>query len=135
MAVTTQAMSTLISLDDTRCRIARWRETRAHRHAPMPAVLWEAAVSAAQQHGLYPTARALRVDYGALRKHVDLADPSRTLPAPTFLELVPGRPLPSAEAVGYVIEIDGVGDTRRMRVSGAASGDLLALARLMWGAV
>jgi len=132
MVTTTQALSKSISVDDTRRRIERWRETRSHRHAPMPAVLWDAAVSAARQHGLYRAARAVRVDYGALKRHLETADPDQTLAATTFIELVPGRPMRSADAVGCVIEIEGVGGTKRMRLSGIAPGDLLTLAQMAW---
>src|SRR5450759_4465634 len=52
MATTTRAISKSISLDDTRRRIERWRETRSHRHAPMPSVLWDAAATAASQSTL-----------------------------------------------------------------------------------
>ena len=132
MATTTQAISKSISLDDTRRRIERWRETRSHRHVPMPSVLWDAAVAAARQHGLYPTARAVRVDYGALKQHMETGDPDQALTATTFLELVPGRPMRPADAVGCVIEIEGVGGTKRMRLSGVAPGDLLTLVRMAW---
>jgi len=132
MATTTRAISKSISLDDTRRRIERWRETRSHRHAPMPSVLWDAAVAAARHHGLYPTARAVRVDYGALKQHMETGDPDQALTATTFLELVPGRPMRPADAVGCVIEIEGVGGTKRIRLSGVAPGDLLTLARMAW---
>ena len=59
--------STSIGLEQTRRRITRWRGTRTHRGAPMPAVLWAAAIALARQHGLYTTARALRVDYVTIR--------------------------------------------------------------------
>ena len=132
MAAATQALSKSISLDETRRRIERWRETRSHRHAPMPAVLWDAAVSAARQHGLYRTARAVRVDYGALKQHMETADSDQALAATTFIELVPGRPMRPADAGGCVMEIEGFGCTKRMRLSGVAPGDLLTLARMAW---
>jgi len=63
--------STSIGLEQTRRRITRWRETRTHRGAPMPAPLWTAAIALARQHGLYTTARALHLDYGSLKKRRD----------------------------------------------------------------
>lgn len=69
----TEMIPTSIGLEDARRRIARWRETRTHRGAPMPAALWAAAVAFAQQDGLYRTARRLRVDYGTLKKRMDAA--------------------------------------------------------------
>ena len=69
--------STSIGLEQTRRRIARWRERCPYRGAAMPAPLWAAAVALARQHGLYTTARTLHVDYGSLKKRLDDA-PSRT---------------------------------------------------------
>src|SRR5439155_5077642 len=82
-----------LGLQHTRRRIARWRETRTHRGAPMPAALWAAAVALARQHGLYTTARTLRIDYGSLKKRLDTASPGR-VPTPAFVEL-PTAPPPS----------------------------------------
>lgn len=129
MAATTQGISKSISLDDTRRRIERWRETRSHRHAPMPAVLWDAAVAAAREDGLYPTARALRVDYGALKKHMEAMEPSQARTSPAFVELAPATPPPS----GCVIEIEGPRSTMRIRLSALTLGDLIALAHMAWG--
>ena len=117
-------------LDDTRRRIERWRETRRHGHVSMPAALWDAAVAAARQHGLYRTARALRVDYGALKKHLEATpEPARARPAQTFVELAPsGLTSPPA----CVIEIDGPRGTLRIRLGGLAPRDIVAVAQL-WG--
>ena len=82
-----------ISLDETRRRIAQWRQTRRHRHVPMPAALWDAAVAAAKRHGLYATVRALRVDYGALKKHLAVAaQATGAADRPTFID-VPAAPV------------------------------------------
>ena len=56
-----------------RARIERWRETRQPGKA-MPDELWAAAVLLAGEHGLYAVARALRVDYGALKGHAAQAE-------------------------------------------------------------
>ena len=132
MAGTRQTRATSTSLDHTRRRIERWRETRAHRHASMPPALWNAAVVAARQHGLYRTARTLRVDYGALKKHLEATpDPAPALPAATFVELAPSG---LASPPACVIEIDGPRGTLRIRLSGLALRDLVAVAQL-WGEV
>ena len=117
-------------LDQTRRRVERWRETRRHRHVSMPATLWDAAVVAARQHGLYRTARTLHLDYGALKKHLAAtADPAPALPAPTFVELAPSG---LASLPACVMEIDGPGGTLRIRLGGLALRDLVAVAHL-WG--
>ena len=43
----------------------------------MPAALWAAAVVLARQHGLSPTARALRVNYLTLKKRLDATGAGR----------------------------------------------------------
>ena len=78
--------SASLGLQQTRRRIARWRDTRTHRGAPMPAPLWAVAVALARQHGLYTTARTLRIDYGSLKKRLDTT-PARRVPSPAFVEL------------------------------------------------
>ncbi len=132
MAATTQTIVKSTSVNDTRRRIERWRETRPHRHAPMPAALWGAAVAAARQHGLSPTARALRVDYGALKKHLEAADPGQALTSATFVELAPSRPTTPADLPGVVVEVERPRGTMRIRLSAVAAGDLIALAQMAW---
>jgi hypothetical protein len=75
-----------------RTRIERWRATRAKR-SPMPEPLWEAAVTLAQREGLYPVARALRLNYESLKTRVGAGSPHRAVrgarvPA-GFVELPP----------------------------------------------
>lgn len=130
MADTGQRVVRSTRLDYTRRRIERWRETRRHGHVSMPAALWDSAVAAARQHGLYRTARSLRVDYGALKKHLDATpDPVQALPTATFVELAPSR---LASPPACVIEIDGPRGTLRIRLGGLALRDLVAVAQL-WG--
>ena len=132
MARTAQTRSTSTRLNQTRRLIARWRETRRHRHAAMPATLWDAAVAAARQHGLYRTARTLRVDYGALKKHLEArAGEAPAFASPTFVQLAPSGPT-SLVPGACVIEIDGPRGTLRIRLGGLALGDLVAVAQL-WG--
>ena len=83
-----------------RRRLARWRRTRPHQRAPFPEAVWRAAVALAGQHGLYPTARALHLNYGALKAHVARAHSvDRAVPRPTFVELAPGPARPVNECV------------------------------------
>jgi hypothetical protein len=121
--------STSIGLEKTRRRIARWRDTRAYRGAPMPAALWSAAIALARQHGLYVTARALHLDYGSLKKRVNAAGASRVI-APAFVEL------PAAPPTGLgpcVIELDARHDRRlRIEVSGVTMADLVTLTQATW---
>jgi hypothetical protein len=91
----------------------------------MPERLWRAAAAVARQDGLYRTARALRLDYGALKRHVAAADAGGA--RATFVEL-PSRP--SGETV---IELDGRHATVRVRVPGMRLSDLATLGRLLAG--
>jgi hypothetical protein len=49
--------------------VERWREQEVCRWR-MPEELWDAAVSLARTHGVGPIARALRLDYGSLKKRM-----------------------------------------------------------------
>ena len=123
-------IATRIGIETTRRRVARWRDTRTHRGVPMPAPLWAAAVALARQHGLYPTARALRLDYGTLKKRLDAAGAGRA-PSPAFIELPVARPTGLGACV---IELEGPrGGRMRIEVPGATLADLVALTQVAWG--
>jgi hypothetical protein len=94
----------------------------------MPAALWDAAVAAAKRHGLYATVRALRVDYGALKKHLDAAGTEQTHRS-AFVEFAPTV----TSAPPCVIEIEGRRGTVRIRLAALALDDITALAHLVWG--
>jgi len=49
-----------------RQRIEEWRRQGEPR--AMPGGLWDAAVSLARAHGICPISRALRIDYGGLKR-------------------------------------------------------------------
>ena len=122
--------STSIGLEKTRRRITRWRETRTHRGAPMPAALWAAAVALARQHGLYTTARTLRVDYGTLKKRLNAVAGGR-IAAPAFVELAAAPPTGRGACV---IELEARrGRRMRIEVNGVTLSDLVTLARMAWG--
>lgn len=75
------------TLDSVRKMITDWR---AEHKAPIPfpAVVWEQAVQLAKESGIGPTARALKLDYGCLKKrsgHVPTR--SKSEDSPLFFEL------------------------------------------------
>jgi len=116
-------------LETVRRRLDRWRQTRRHVRAPLPPRLWAAAVALVPEQGLYGTARALGVSYGALKRHVERHDrDERARPLVRFVEL------PPVAAETSVIEIEGAGTTVRLRVHGLALSDLAAFARQLAGA-
>lgn len=57
-------------MERVRSGIERWREDREKRSA-MPEELWDAAVELARAHGVYGTAKALTIGYGALKKRAE----------------------------------------------------------------
>ena len=122
--------STSIGLEKTRRRIARWRETRPYRGAAMPAALWAVAIALARQHGLYTTARALRLDYGSLKKRLGPAEAGR-VPSPAFVELPVARP---AGLGPCVIDLEAPrGRRMRIEVTGVTVADLVTLTQAAWG--
>jgi hypothetical protein len=95
----------------------------------MPAALWSAAVALARQHGLYPTARALRVDYGSLKRRRDAAALPRVT-APAFVELSTAAPTGLGPCV---IELDArPGRRLRIEVAGVTMADLVMLTQAAW---
>lgn len=122
------------SLDMARVRrrLDHWRRTRAHSRSPIPRALWANAVALARQQGLYQTARALRLDYGGLKEHVEAVDArGGTRRTPAFVEFA-GSTLTDLSTC--VIELTGPRGTVRLRVPGLALADLATLSRTLAGA-
>jgi hypothetical protein len=114
-----------------RGRIAEWRATRTNRGAPMPAVLWAAAVGAARRHGVGPTARALSVDYATLKRRLATDGPGSPAAGPTVLDLGVAAPLGLGACV---IAVEGPRGRRlRLEVSDLRVPDLLAVVHAAWG--
>jgi hypothetical protein len=120
-------------LEGVRQRFERWRQT----HTPpsrIPDSLWATAVKMAARYGLHRTARALRLDYYTLRKHVAEEEVAHAEPsengAATFFELSP--PAPSA-ACDCTLELhDASGAKMRVQVKGIAMPDLAAISQSFW---
>jgi hypothetical protein len=116
-----------------RAGIEKWRKTRKKR-SPMPEPLWAAAVELAQSEGVYPIARALRVNYQSLQCRVAMASsgtPPGTGAPRGFVEL--SSPLPIAPPplpAGPVLELsDGNGAALTIRLPSASELDVERLAR------
>ena len=88
-------------LSPLRAQFYAWRANRPGERIPFPAELWAGAVALAQRHGLCPVARALGLDYGALKTRVARVGDRPGLIQPAFLELPSTRPPTS----GTTIEI------------------------------
>ena len=125
-------------LKNLRRRFERWRRTRKVR-TRTPETLWASAVKLAGRYGIHRTARALRVDYYALKKRVEqnaVIAGARQGPAATaskmaaeaeFLEL----PAAAWSGVGEcTMELEAVDGARlRIHLKGFAAPDLAALSR------
>lgn len=118
-------------IERVRRHLERWRRTRTHPRSPIPDTVWAGAVAVARQQGLYQTARALRVDYGALKQHVEAADKvGRAGATRGFVELAVPPPRDAGECV---IEIDGPHASLRIRLHDVAFADLARLSRTLAG--
>lgn len=113
-----------------RIRVERWRE-RGESRWRMPEDLWEDAVSLARSHGLAPIARALRLDYGSLKKRVERSPESEPRDADSlgrFVEIDPRHVVREQEPNGAVVEVqDAEGAKLVVRLSGRESLDVPAL--------
>ena len=111
-------------------RFERWRKGHKAR-LPIPEGLWVAAAEAAQEHGVFRTAKALRLEYGKLKRMVEsgAAPASPTMAPATFLELVPPQSVGLAQ---WLIELEGPRGKVRIQWKGDTAPDLTALSRILW---
>ena len=121
-------------VESVRRRFERWRQTRRGL-SRIPESLWAAAVEMAATSGISPTAKALRVNYNALRKRVDqqaAAAPRRPEEnsVTTFLELAPPPRVGSCQCT---MELeDDSGAKMRVHLQSPEEPDLAALSRSFW---
>ena len=117
-------------LAQTRRRLERWRATR-RAGVPMPEELWAAAIKVARRHGVYPTARALGLEYNKLKRLAQSSGRAQKgLPAPTFVELIGAPPAAGAHCR---IEMQGPGGgTMRIELPTASAELVVNLCRVVW---
>ena len=107
-------------------RIERWRERRRPR-TRIPEELWREAAQLACEYGINRTARALRLDYYALKKRAAAAARSGERAA-EFVEILPGGL--SAPRSECMIELEDASGTKmRIHLQGGDLPDVAALAR------
>jgi len=132
-------------------RFERWRRTR-RAGARIPEPLWSSAVKAADAFGVHRTARALRIDYYALKKRVEgrpggakggvgasragkrpavtASKASAAKGRTTFVELSPAAWPGSGECI---MELEDAGGAKlRVHLKGLGAPDLAALSRSFW---
>jgi len=110
--------------------INRWRRTR-QRMGPMPETCWTRATALAREHGVLRIARAVRIDFGALKRRVEAAaaEPEPRQPPTKFIELAPFAS-PGGEAVLDLA--DDSGRKMTLRITGHVELDVTALANAFW---
>ena len=75
-----------LDINEVRTRFENWRQNRRGMQR-IPDELWSAAIELARQDGVNPTAAALHLDGGKLKRRMVAADsvPGKAMPA-TFVE-------------------------------------------------
>jgi hypothetical protein len=109
-------------------RFERWRRAHTGR-LPIPEPLWASAAEVAREHGVFHTAKVLRLEYGKLKRMVPSARPMGKTAAPVFMELV------APQAVGLsecLIELEGPHGKMRIQWKGTTAPDLAGLSRALW---
>ncbi len=125
-------------------RFERWRSAHTAR-LPIPERLWAAAVELAREHGVSPTAQALHLEYGKLKRLMESASPvvkpqvakapaggrrrARSSAPPAFVELMT---LPTIGLSECVIELEGRRGKMRIQWKGTTAPDLGGLSRALW---
>jgi hypothetical protein len=106
-------------------QLERWR-ARQPGGRRLPESFWQSAAELAKQHGLNPTARALRLDYTALKRRVVASSQPGKPEKAAFIELV----TPGAKLEEYVIEFESPqGAKMRIQQKVAAPPDWASLLR------
>ena len=111
-------------------RFERWRKSHRGR-LPIPAPLWAPAAEVAREHGVFHTAKVLRLEYGKWKRMVESAVPVRRAvrPPAKFIELVTPKAVGLTECV---IELEGPRGKMRIQWKGATAPDLAGLSRALW---
>ncbi|MFL6414544.1 MAG: hypothetical protein ACJ74Y_02600 [Bryobacteraceae bacterium] len=108
-------------------QLDQFRSTQPRR-TKLPEPLWQAAVELARQHGLYPVAHPLRLDYMGLKKRLGgVSTRRRKATTPAFVELIgPNR----AQLEECVIDFESSGGSKmRIQWKTAAPPDWASLLR------
>ena len=108
-------------------QLEQFRSTQPRR-TKLPEPLWQAAVELARQHGVYPVAHPLRLDYMQLKKRLGgVPSPRRKTTKPAFVELVAPSPGKVDECV---IEFESAGRAKiRIQWKSVAPPDWVGLLR------
>jgi len=111
-------------------RLERWRSRRTGR-ARIPEALWAAAGELAQQHGINPVSKVLRLEFNQLKRMAESRErvaPKRGALSPAFVELIAPQTAGTRECV---IELEGLRGKLRIELKGTAVADLAGVSRAL----
>jgi len=118
-----------VTLDEARTRFENWRQSRRGKQR-IPDELWSVAIEVARRDGVNPTAVALHLDGGKLKRRMGAASSESGKAMPTsFVELLAPRTVDQHECT---IELEGRKGKLRIHWKGATSADVAALSRALW---
>jgi hypothetical protein len=119
-------------LDQARLRFERWREVRTGR-SRIPEALWAEAVGLAREHGLNRTVRALRLNYGDLRKRVESTGGTGRIEetGTTFVELL--TPRAATGVCECILDLENArGSKMRIQLKGSDAPEIVHLVSTFW---
>ena len=115
-----------------RTRIERWRRRRLKR-SPMPAQLWDEAVSLARRQGNYRIATELGLNYDNLKKRIETAQEKGGKGTSGVVEVDGGQLFGAFELARTAVEISDAGGAKLViRLSGREELDVVGLAEAFW---
>jgi hypothetical protein len=128
MTMTRRRSVDTLNLDEVRTRFENWRQHRQGKQR-IPDELWTAAIEVARRDGVNPTAAALHLDGGKLKRRMMAADSvqGKAMP-PTFVELL----APAVDLRDCTIELEGRKGKLRIHWKGATAADVATLSRALW---
>jgi hypothetical protein len=126
MTMTRRRSVDTLNLDEVRTRFENWRQNRQGKQR-IPDELWSAAIEMARRDGVNPTAAALHLDGGKLKRRMIAADSVPGMP-PTFVELL----APAVDLRDCTIELEGRKGKLRIHWKGATAADVATLSRALW---
>jgi hypothetical protein len=122
-------------LEGLRRRFERWRRSRKVR-TRIPEPLWASAMKVAGRYGIHRTAKALGIDYYALKKRVEKASAVIASKMPAEVAKTQFVELPTAAWPGCgecTLELEDAGGAKlRVHLKGFVAPDLAALTRSFW---
>ena len=109
----------------------QWRSSHSGRR-PIPEALWMRASDLAREHGVFRTAKVLRLDFSKLKRRMAPAQAqakAASCAPPAFVEFLAPQTTAGCECV---IEVEGPRGRMRIEWKGTTPPDLCGLSRALW---